>query len=436
MKCPLALPGHRKRQGDFSWQAVACDSLQEVIYLILDRVLRFLITAFLAIAGGALFELASPLFALIISTEILKMEMGIFKITLVSFVCIVIGAIIGGLIGWLISSYLIGKLKTFAVWVEQQLAKMPIHDVIAGAIGLAIGLIIANLFSSAFARIPVVGDYIPVVISIVLGYLGIYITIHKRTELTALFDFIPKTIREAVKAREAKQQAAEAAKAAETAKAAAAAAVAAATTQAETDAPGGASYKLLDTSVIIDGRIADICDTGFIEGTLLIPVFVLEELQHIADSADALKRTRGRRGLDILQRIRTDSRMTVEVTNKDYDDIAEVDSKLVRLAQDVGGKVVTNDFNLNKVARLRGVEVLNINELSNAVKPVVIPGESMTVTVVKNGKEPGQGVAYLDDGTMIVIENGHRHLGSTIDVEVTSALQTAAGRMIFAKPKA
>ena len=338
MKCPLALPGHRKRQGDFSWQAVACDSLQEVIYLILDRVLRFLITAFLAIAGGALFELASPLFALIISTEILKMEMGIFKITLVSFVCIVIGAIIGGLIGWLISSYLIGKLKTFAVWVEQQLAKMPIHDVIAGAIGLAIGLIIANLFSSAFARIPVVGDYIPVVISIVLGYLGIYITIHKRTELTALFDFIPKTIREAVKAREAKQQAVEAAKAAETAKAAAAAAVAAATTQTETDVPGGASYKLLDTSVIIDGRIADICDTGFLEGTLLIPVFVLEELQHIADSADALKRTRGRRGLDILQRIRTDSRMTVEVTNKDYDDIAEVDSKLVRLARHSGRK--------------------------------------------------------------------------------------------------
>ncbi len=392
----------------------------------LDRVLRFLITAFLAIAGGALFELASPILALIISTEILKMEMGIFKITLVSFLCIVIGAIVGGIIGFIVSPYLIGKLKKFAVWVEQQLGKMPIHDVIAGAIGLAIGLIIANLFSSAFARIPVVGDYIPVIFSIVLGYLGIHITIRK-------------AIREAVKAREAKQ-AAEAAKAAETAKAAAAAAVAAAGTvaaagDAPTETPEAASYKLLDTSVIIDGRIADIIDTGFVEGTLLLPVFVLEELQHIADSADALKRTRGRRGLDILQRIRTDSRMKVEVTNKDFDDIAEVDSKLVRLAQDVKGKIITNDFNLNKVAKLRGVEVLNINELSNAVKPVVIPGESMTVTVVKSGKEPGQGVAYLDDGTMIVIENGHRHMGETITVEVTSALQTAAGRMIFAKPK-
>ena len=405
----------------------------------LDRVLRFLITAFLAIAGGALFELASPILALIISTEILKMEMGIFKITLVSFLCIVIGAIVGGIIGFIVSPYLIGKLKKFAVWVEQQLGKMPIHDVIAGAIGLAIGLIIANLFSSAFARIPVVGDYIPVIFSIVLGYLGIHITIRKRKELTALFDFIPKAVREAVKAREAKQ-AAEAAKAAETAKAAAAAAVAAAGTvaaagDAPTETSETASYKLLDTSVIIDGRIADIIDTGFVEGTLLLPVFVLEELQHIADSADALKRTRGRRGLDILQRIRTDSRMKVEVTNKDFDDIAEVDSKLVRLAQDVHGKIITNDFNLNKVAKLRGVEVLNINELSNAVKPIVIPGESMTVTVVKSGKEPGQGVAYLDDGTMIVIENGHRHMGETITVEVTSALQTAAGRMIFAKPK-
>ena len=383
----------------------------------LERVLRFVITVFFMIAGGALFELASPVLTLYISTEVFQMEMGILKITLMSFLCILVGAFIGGLIGFFVSPYLTRQLKRFAVFVEQQLAKTPIHDVIAGAVGLAAGLIIANLFSSAFARIPVVGDYIPVVCSIILGYLGLYITIRKRKEITALFDFIPKTIREAVKSREAKQ---------------AAAAAAAAGTTADVQA----SYKLLDTSVIIDGRIADICDTGFIEGTLLIPVFVLEELQHIADSADALKRTRGRRGLDILQRIRTDSKMKVEITKEDFDDISEVDSKLVRLGQKVGAKIITNDFNLNKVAELRGVEVLNINELSNAVKPVVIPGESMTVTVVKNGKEPGQGVAYLDDGTMIVVENGHRHLGATIDVEVTSALQTAAGRMIFAKPKA
>ena len=194
-------------------------------------------------------------------------------------------------------------------------------------------------------------------------------------------------------------------------------------------------FKLLDTSAIIDGRIADVIDSGFLEGTLLIPVFVLEELQRIADSADALKRVRGRRGLDILQKIRSEAKLAVEIDSRDFDDIAEVDSKLVRLGQLVGGKIVTNDYNLNKVAELQGVPVLNVNELANAVKPVVVPGESMRVTVVKDGKEQGQGVAYLDDGTMIVIEGGHRHLNQNIDVEVTSALQTAAGRMIFAKPR-
>ena len=175
-------------------------------------------------------------------------------------------------------------------------------------------------------------------------------------------------------------------------------------------------------------------DSGFLEGTLLLPVFVLEELQHIADSADVLKRGRGRRGLDILQRIRSHEKIRVEVTGEDFDDVSEVDSKLVRLAQKVNGKIITNDYNLNKVAELRGVTVLNINELANAVKPVVIPGETMTVNVVKEGRSQGQGLAYLEDGTMIVIENGHRYLNSTITVEVTSALQTAAGRMIFAKP--
>lgn len=319
---------------------------------------------------------------------------------------------------FLASPYFIRCLKRFSAWVELQLGKMPIHDVIAGAVGLAIGLILANLLGYSFAKIPVVGDYIPVIFSIVFGYLGITITIKKRRELTGLFDFVPRFMKDLAKMRE--MRAAPGAAPEESAKAAPTA-----------DAH---AYKLLDTSVIIDGRIADICDTGFIEGTLLIPVFVLEELQHIADSADALKRTRGRRGLDILQRIRQSTKVKVEITNVDFDDISEVDSKLVRLGQQVGGKIITNDYNLNKVAQLRGVEVLNINELSNAVKPVVIPGETMRVTIVKSGKEPGQGVAYLDDGTMIVVENGNRHMNESITVEVTSALQTAAGRMIFAKP--
>ena len=276
---------------------------------------------------------------------------------------------------------------------------------------------------NAFSKIPVVGDYIPVIFSIVLGYLGIHIMIKKRKEIVELFDFLPRMVKEYAKNKEMKNTAANGPAAAGTVQ-----------QQPET-ASAGKLYKLLDTSVIIDGRIADICQSGFIEGTLLIPVFVLEELQHIADSSDLLKRTRGRRGLDILQRIRTESHMQVEIDNRDFDDITEVDSKLVRLGQIVGGKIITNDYNLNKVSELRGVPVLNINELSNAVKPVVIPGETMRVSVVKEGKEAGQGVAYLDDGTMIVIENGRRHINNTIDVEVTSALQTAAGRMIFAKPK-
>ena len=385
----------------------------------LDRVLRFFITLFLAIAGGALLDLASPVLTMYVGTEILKMEMGIVRITMGSLICILLGAVLGGLIGFLASPYFIRCLKRFSAWVEQQLGKMPIHDVIAGAIGLAIGLIIANLLGYSFAKIPIVGDYIPVIFSIVFGYLGITITIKKRQELTGLFDFVPRFMKDFAKMKEMRAGASQAP--AETAKAVA--------PKAEDKA-----YKLLDTSVIIDGRIADICDTGFIEGTLLIPVFVLEELQHIADSSDVLKRTRVRRGLDILQRIRQSTKVKVEITNVDFDDIAEVDSKLVRLGQQVGGKIITNDYNLNKVAQLRGVEVLNINELSNAVKPVVIPGETMHVTIVKAGKEPGQGVAYLDDGTMIVVENGYHHMNESITVEVTSALQTAAGRMIFAKP--
>lgn len=385
----------------------------------LDRVLRFFITLFLAIAGGALLDLASPVLTMYVGTEILKMEMGIVRITMGSLICILLGAVLGGLIGFLASPYFIRCLKRFSAWVEQQLGKMPIHDVIAGAIGLAIGLIIANLLGYSFAKIPIVGDYIPVIFSIVFGYLGITITIKKRQELTGLFDFVPRFMKDFAKMKEMRAGASQAP--AETAKAVA--------PKAEDKA-----YKLLDTSVIIDGRIADICDTGFIEGTLLIPVFVLEELQHIADSSDVLKRTRGRRGLDILQRIRQSTKVKVEIMNVDFDDIAEVDSKLVRLGQQVGGKIITNDYNLNKVAQLRGVEVLNINELSNAVKPVVIPGETMHVTIVKAGKEPGQGVAYLDDGTMIVVENGYHHMNESITVEVTSALQTAAGRMIFAKP--
>ena len=403
----------------------------------LDKVMRFFITLTCEILGGAVLKLVSPQLVTYINLEFFQTDTGIFKLTLASLVCILVGAILGGLGGWGVSPYLIGKLGKFTSFVEKQLSKMPINDVIAGAVGLAIGLIIANLLGNAFARIPIVGYYIPIVFSIVLGYLGIRITIKKRKELAGSFDFI-HAIKDILRNRDSDKQSKEVkeppkeevpevqeTQPAERAK------VNLIKLQEHKDK----NYKLLDTNVIIDGRIADICKTGFLEGTLLIPVFVLEELQHIADSSDTLRRVRGRRGLDVLQKIREDAGLDVEVMNVDFDDVQEVDSKLVRLAQKLGGKIITNDFNLNKVAQLRGVAVLNINDLSNAVKPVVIPGETMRVQVVKDGKEPGQGVAYLDDGTMIVIENGHRYLSRTISVEVTSALQTSAGRMIFAKPR-
>jgi uncharacterized protein YacL len=193
--------------------------------------------------------------------------------------------------------------------------------------------------------------------------------------------------------------------------------------------------KILDTSVIIDGRIADVCETGFLDGVFILPQFILQELQHIADASDTMKRARGRRGLDILHKIQKMSRITVRIVDEDFPKIKEVDAKLVALAKLLNAKVITNDFNLNKVAELQGVSVLNINELANSLKPVVLPGEAMKVFILKEGKEYNQGVAYLDDGTMVVVENARRLIGKNSDVTVTSVLQTTAGRMIFSKLK-
>jgi uncharacterized protein YacL len=192
-------------------------------------------------------------------------------------------------------------------------------------------------------------------------------------------------------------------------------------------------YRILDTSVIIDGRIADICETGFLDGTLVVPQFVLKELQFVADSSDSMKRNRGRRGLDILQKIQKMAGVDVSISDVDFPDIKEVDLKLIELARTLEGKIVTNDFNLNKVAHLRGVEVLNINELANSLKPVFLPGEVMRVFILKEGKEYNQGVAYLDDGTMVVVDNARKLIGKTIDIVVTSVLQTTAGKMIFGR---
>ncbi|MGE5629790.1 MAG: PIN/TRAM domain-containing protein [Caulobacteraceae bacterium] len=322
-------------------------------------------------------------------------------------VYLLLGGAIGGIIFYLISSWLIniGKESTFKV--ERMLQRIPASEIIVGAMGLIIGLIIAYLISSGPIKlIPFawLGTLLSIIIYILLGYLGISISVKKREDLFGALSPWRRTMQKDKDRTIAKVE-------------------------------NSVQPKILDTSVIIDGRIADICKTGFIEGPLIIPSFVLEELRHIADSSDALKRNRGRRGLDILNKIQKELEINVEIIEKDFDELSEVDTKLLKLAQFMNGKVITNDYNLNKVAEFQRVPVLNINELANAVKPVVLPGEEMVVQVIKDGKEFGQGVAYLDDGTMIVVDGGKRYIGETIEVVVTSVLQTAAGRMIFVKPK-
>ena len=366
----------------------------------LEKVLRLLVTVLAGVGGLLVTDRILLLLPQGVLPEIALV--GIFGVTVGTIFFYIVGGLAGALLGYALAPWLTSFLWHYSSWMETKLLKMPLNDVLAGALGLGIGLIIANLLGSAFVPVPIVGRYIPVFLSIVLGLTGINVAIRKREELSNLS--MPNFFggREKNKEKNAVQ-------------------------------PG--HYKILDTSVIIDGRIADICKSGFIEGTLLIPGFVLEELQHIADSSDLLKRNRGRRGLDILNRIQKEMGVFVQIDNRNFEDVAEVDSKLVKLGQLIKGKILTNDYNLNKVAELQGVTVMNINELANAVKPVVLPGEEMVVHVVKDGKEAGQGVAYLDDGTMIVVDNGRKHLGDTIDVLVTSVLQTAAGRMIFAKLK-
>ncbi|MGG4166972.1 PIN/TRAM domain-containing protein [Rossellomorea vietnamensis] len=314
-------------------------------------------------------------------------------------------AIFGAIIFYILTFWAVEYVVNFVKWFEDSLVKAPVTDLLFGSLGLIIGLFVAYLFGIPFNQmeIPIVNTVIPILLTLLLGYLGFQVGFKKRDELVNLFGT----------ANRGKKKGSE----------------------EDWDEEGVKTLKILDTSVIIDGRIADICQTGFLEGIVVIPQFVLEELQHIADSSDVLKRNRGRRGLDILNRIQKELPVEVQIYEGDFEEIQEVDSKLVKLAKLTNGIVVTNDFNLNKVCDLQGVQVLNINDLANAVKPVVLPGEELKVQVIKDGKEHNQGIAYLDDGTMIVVEEGRNYIGKYIDVLVTSVLQTSAGRMIFAKPK-
>ena len=295
-------------------------------------------------------------------------------------------AILGAFAGLFISSTVI--------FLEKSIVKYPMRSIVGGCLGLIIGLIIANLFSYAFLFGLLGGQVSGLIVHIltnsIVGYIGLRVGSKKGEELQ-LADLTTFYKRR----------------------------------------PAAESTKILDTNVIIDGRIADICETGFIEGTFIVPHFILHELQRIADSSDSIKRTRGRSGLDILESMQKQGDLDVRIVEQDFPKIKEVDDKLVALAKEMKAKVITNDFNLNKVAQLQGVSVLNINQLANALKPVVLPGEVMNVRILKEGKESGQGVAYLDDGTMVVVDHAKRYVGKKVEVSVTSVLQTTAGRMIF-----
>ena len=315
----------------------------------------------------------------------------------------VIFAIIFGLIFYKLTPVLTRQGRKAAVNFESDLKKTSTNDIIFTVGGLIVGLIIAYLLTGLYEgiNIPVLEVILNIITYLVLGSLGVILANSRGKDIRETM-LAARKIQPAGKSRHKTEL----------------------------------TPKILDTSVIIDGRIFDIMKTGFLEGPIIIAEFVLTELQHVADSSDSLKRNRGRRGLDILNRIQTEYGVEIYNTaeDKSLEEIPEVDVKLLKLAQNIGGKVVTNDFNLNKVAAIKGVPVLNINELANTLKPVVLPGEEMILSLVKEGKERNQAVAYLDDGTMIVVEDGRRFIGQTIKVTVTSVLQTTAGRMIFAKP--
>ncbi len=287
-------------------------------------------------------------------------------------------------------------VAVFVIIMEVALGKVSTRGLSAAVVGLIMALVVSKILSGAIDLVPdlnaTLAAVIKIVMVLILSYIGIIFAMRGRDEFSLIIPYVKFERQD----------------------------------QKDT-------VLILDTSVIIDGRVYDICQTKFIEGRFLIPRFVLKELQQVADSADPLKRNRGRRGLEILNKLKKSTSVTIKIHDEDFPDIQAVDEKLVKLGKLLGVKILTNDFNLNKVAELQGVTILNINELANALRPVVLPGESMEVRLIKEGKEPNQGIGYLDDGTMVVVDNSKKSIGQTIHVTVTSVLQTSAGRMIFAK---
>lgn len=310
-------------------------------------------------------------------------------------------------------------------WIRDKIHAASASDLVAAAAGLLLGLVLAAVLTVPLQYLPFgLGQIAPFLGAVIFGYLGITAAVLRKNDIAHLFQSSPFRRRERDEERgerEERKRKRDQDKEA--------------SVPPETPAAFPTMPILLDTSTIIDGRIADISQTGFIIGTLVVPRFVLNELQRIADSADTMRRNRGRRGLEILNRLQKDATVPIEIVDNDVEGIADVDGKLVKMARDIHCLIITNDFNLNRVAELQGVKVLNINELANAIKPVLLPGEDIHIKIMQDGKELNQGVGYLDDGTMIVVENGRQFMGTSIEVTVTRVLQTVAGRMIFAHPK-
>lgn len=370
------------------------------------RILRYVIAILVGTAAYVGMDSLAPIIDPYLVSQF--ESFGDMSLTIARISVLILGTLIGVIIGYLISSFILKQGLVIAKRLERILTHIPNQELIAGTIGLLFGLIIANLIGVAFNQVPIIGPYIPIILSAIFGYSGLKIMARKGPEMYNNYvqqwsgDGNKKTSRFKMFSTHKSDKA-------------------------------SSTPKLLDTSVIIDGRIKELCNTGFIEGPLIVPLFVLNELQIISDSADSTKRNRGRRGLDILKEMQDANKVAIEVVEDDYDDLTEVDSKLMRLALNKQWKLMTNDFNLNKVARVQGIEVLNLNELANVLKPALIAGEWIRVQIMKEGKEVHQGVAYLDDGTMIVVEDGKPYVGQTVEVMVTSILQTSAGRMIFAR---
>ena len=370
------------------------------------RILRYVIAILVGTAAYVGMDSLAPIIDPYLVSQF--ESFGDMSLTIARISVLIFGTLLGVIIGYLISSFILKQGLVIAKRLERILTHIPNQELIAGTIGLLFGLIIANLIGVAFNQVPIIGPYIPIILSAIFGYSGLKIMARKGPEI--YYNYVQQWGGEGTKKTSRFKM------------------FSTHKSDKTTSAP-----KLLDTSVIIDGRIKELCNTGFIEGPLMVPLFVLNELQIISDSADATKRNRGRRGLDILKEMQDAKKVAIEVVEDDYDDLTEVDSKLMRLALDKQWKLMTNDFNLNKVARVQGIEVLNLNELANVLKPALIAGEWIRVQIMKEGKEVHQGVAYLDDGTMIVVEDGKPYVGQTVEVMVTSILQTSAGRMIFAR---